>query len=270
MGGWYHSTPEANANRTSPLIGDLASRRRRSKRNGHLRSKRPPRTGARRSNWRSADQHRQQSAGPFKRKSAHRRFRFWRNHVDGNARPAKLLDTFLYGNTSNNSTVAQDLTAAVPLLTAASKAMASATGPYAIPGTSYIYNPATGQILFGGAPIGTYNPATGALSVASSGLMSYLPILLGLGALFFVVSALKGKADELPPACASEISGIRSRSPTRTPNRENPWGNAASAARRDAAMEKHPGERLRSQAVAPLRGPQRNGRFTPNYAGGKS
>lgn len=76
------------------------------------------------------------------------------------------------------STVAQDLTAIGPALTAASKALATATGPYAIPGTSYIYNPATGQILLGNTPIGTYNPSTGVASALTSSLLSYLPLII--------------------------------------------------------------------------------------------
>lgn len=76
------------------------------------------------------------------------------------------------------STVAQDLAAIGPALTAASKALATATGPYAIPGTSYIYNPATGQILLGNTPIGTYNPSTGVASALTSSLLSYLPLII--------------------------------------------------------------------------------------------
>jgi hypothetical protein len=87
---------------------------------------------------------------------------------------------------SSNSTTAQDIAALGPALAGASKAIATATGPYQIPGTNYIYNPATGQILLNGAAVGTYNPATGQLTAISS-LSSYLPLLIGLAAVFGIV-----------------------------------------------------------------------------------
>lgn len=76
------------------------------------------------------------------------------------------------------STTAQDIAALGPALTAASKALSTATGPYQIPGTGYIYNPATGQILLGNTPIGTYNPSTGVASALTSSLLSYLPLII--------------------------------------------------------------------------------------------
>jgi len=92
-----------------------------------------------------------------------------------------------------SSTLAQDLTALGPLLTSAAKSAATISGPYQIPNTSYIYNPATGQILFGGSPVGTYNPATGAISglSAASSLSSYMPLALGVFALLAVVMVMR-------------------------------------------------------------------------------
>lgn len=92
-----------------------------------------------------------------------------------------------------NSTTAQDIAALGPALAAASKAISVATGPYQIPNTNYIYNPATGQILLNGAAVGTYNPLTGQLSAASS-ISSFMPLLLGIGAVVLLVSVMgKGK-----------------------------------------------------------------------------
>jgi hypothetical protein len=108
-------------------------------------------------------------------------------------------NSFLYGNTGTTSSTsssgltAQDIAALAPVLTAASKALSAATGPYQISGTNYIYNPATGQILLNGAAVGTYNPATGALASLSSSITSYLPLILGFGAIMLLVSILGGK-----------------------------------------------------------------------------
>jgi hypothetical protein len=105
-------------------------------------------------------------------------------------------DSFLYGTTStsssSSSTLAQDLTAAAPLITASAKAIAAATGPYAIPGTNYVYNPATGQMLLNGAAVGTYNPATGQLTALGT-VSSYLPLLLGIGAVLALVMVMGGR-----------------------------------------------------------------------------
>ena len=111
--------------------------------------------------------------------------------ADENFLTSGSTSTISSGSTSSNSsnsTTAQDIAALGPALTAASKALSTATGPYQIPGTSYIYNPATGQILLNNVAVGTYNPATGQLTAlgAVSSLMSYLPIILivGLAAVF--------------------------------------------------------------------------------------
>jgi hypothetical protein len=98
-------------------------------------------------------------------------------------------------STSSNSTTAQDIAALGPALAAASKALSTATGPYQISGTNYIYNPATGQILLNGAAVGMYNPNTGALSAlnAASSFTSMLPMILGVGAIVLVVSMLGGR-----------------------------------------------------------------------------
>lgn len=94
-------------------------------------------------------------------------------------------------STSTNSTTAQDIAALGPALAAASKAISVATGPYAIPNSNYIYNPATGQILLNGAAVGTYNPLTGSLSAyGASSVSSYLPLLLGVGAIVLLVSMM--------------------------------------------------------------------------------
>jgi hypothetical protein len=91
-----------------------------------------------------------------------------------------------------SSTLAQDLTALGPLLSSAAKSAATLSGPYQIPNTSYIYNPATGQILFGGSAVGTFNPATGAISpLAASSLSSYMPLALGVFALLAVVMVMR-------------------------------------------------------------------------------
>jgi hypothetical protein len=104
------------------------------------------------------------------------------------------INTMLTPNapSTTNSTTAQDIAALGPALAGAAKAISVATGPYQIPNTNYIYNPATGQILLNGAAVGTYNPATGALSVASS-FTGYLPLLLGVGAIVLLVSMVGGR-----------------------------------------------------------------------------
>jgi hypothetical protein len=103
------------------------------------------------------------------------------------------LPTTIATSSSSGSTVAQDISALGPALAAASKAISSASGPYAIPGTSYIYNPATGQILLNGAAVGTYNPATGAISAISTGLLSYLPLIVIAVVGVMLVSSMGGK-----------------------------------------------------------------------------
>lgn len=96
-------------------------------------------------------------------------------------------------SSSSSSTTAQDIAALGPVLAAASKAIATATGPYAIPGTNYIYNPATGQILMGGVPVGTYNSLTGTASALSAGISAYLPLLIGVAAIVGIVMLMGGK-----------------------------------------------------------------------------
>lgn len=85
----------------------------------------------------------------------------------------------------SGSTLAQDLTALGPLLSSAAKSISIASGPYAIPGTNYIYNPATGQIMFGGTAVGMYNPATGAITVGSGATSSLF--YMGIAAVVVIV-----------------------------------------------------------------------------------
>jgi hypothetical protein len=95
-------------------------------------------------------------------------------------------------SSSSNSTTAQDIAALGPALSAAAKGLTAASGPYQIPGTNYIYNPATGQILLNGAAVGMYNSTTGALTALSS-VSSMLPLILGAGALLVIVMMIGGK-----------------------------------------------------------------------------
>jgi hypothetical protein len=107
--------------------------------------------------------------------------------IDSSALPTGVTSS------SSGSTVAQDISALGPALAAAAKGITAASGPYAIPGTSYIYNPATGQILLNGAAVGTYNPATGAISAISTGLLSYLPLIVIAVVGVMLVSSMGGK-----------------------------------------------------------------------------
>jgi len=100
------------------------------------------------------------------------------------------IGTSTAGSTSSGSTVAQDIAALGPALAAAAKGVSAASGPYAIPNSNYIYNPATGQILLNGAAVGTYNPTTGALTAIGS---VNLPMLLGLGVAVLLVVMLMGR-----------------------------------------------------------------------------
>lgn len=94
-------------------------------------------------------------------------------------------------NTSANSTTAQDIAALGPALAAAAKGISAASGPYQIPGSNYIYNPATGQILANGIAVGTYNSATGAITAIGS---LNVPMMIGLGvAAILLVVLLGGK-----------------------------------------------------------------------------
>jgi hypothetical protein len=97
-------------------------------------------------------------------------------------------------SSSSGSTIAQDISALGPALAAAAKGITAASGPYAIPNTNYVYNPATGQILMNGAAVGTYNAQTGAITALSaSGLMSYLPLIMIAVVGLVLVSSLGGK-----------------------------------------------------------------------------
>jgi len=96
------------------------------------------------------------------------------------------------GSSSPSSTTAQDIAALGPALAAAAKGISAASGPYQIPGSNYIYNPATGQILLNGTAVGTYNPATGVASVISS-ITSMLPLFIGIAAVIGVVMLIGGK-----------------------------------------------------------------------------
>jgi hypothetical protein len=97
-------------------------------------------------------------------------------------------------SSSSGSTVAQDISALGPALAAAAKGITAASGPYAIPNTNYVYNPATGQILLNGAAVGTYNAQTGAITALSaSNLMSYLPLIMIAVVGLVLVSSLGGK-----------------------------------------------------------------------------
>ena len=91
-------------------------------------------------------------------------------------------------SSSGNST-AQILTAAGIAAAAAAKGITAASGPYVVPGTSLVYNPATGQIMNGGTLVGTAAlPSAGLASIGT-----YLPLLLGVAAIVLIASSLGGK-----------------------------------------------------------------------------
>ena len=95
--------------------------------------------------------------------------------------------------TPSGSTLAQDLTALGPLLSSAAKSISIASGPYSIPGTNYIYNPATGQIMYGGTAVGTYNPATGAITVGTGTANSFMYLGVAVVVVMILLSSLRGK-----------------------------------------------------------------------------
>jgi hypothetical protein len=81
--------------------------------------------------------------------------------------------------TSSGSSAAQILTAAGIASAAAAKGITAASGPYQVPGTSLVYNPATGQII----------NAAGAL-VGSAALPSSLNLTSLIGPLVMIVAAV--------------------------------------------------------------------------------
>jgi hypothetical protein len=87
---------------------------------------------------------------------------------------------------SSSSTTAQDIAALGPALAAAAKGITAASGPYQIPNTNYIYNPATGQILLNGSAVGMYNAQTGAITAVGSVNFTML-LALGAGVVLLVM-----------------------------------------------------------------------------------
>lgn len=91
----------------------------------------------------------------------------------------------LVGPQYGGSSAVQDITAATNAAAAAARALAMSQQPNVIPGTSAIYNPATGQIT---SALGTnLTAATAPLSAISS----YIPLFLGVGVVIAVLSVLK-------------------------------------------------------------------------------
>lgn len=88
-------------------------------------------------------------------------------------------------STSSNSTAAT-IAALGPALAAAAKGITAASGPYQIPNTNYIYNPATGQILLNGAAVGSYNAQTGLITATGSVNFTML-LALGAGVVLLVM-----------------------------------------------------------------------------------
>lgn len=84
-------------------------------------------------------------------------------------------------SSSGGSTTSQDLIAAANASSAAANALLRAQGPSLIPGTSAIYNPATGQVT---TALGTNLSAASAPLAAIS---SYLPLIVVVGVIFLFI-----------------------------------------------------------------------------------
>ena len=87
--------------------------------------------------------------------------------------------------TGGPSTTAQILSAAGIAAAAAARGITAASGPYAVPGTSLVYNPATGQILNAAGGLVGSAALPGAFNFGA-----YLPLLLGVGVVWFVFSSM--------------------------------------------------------------------------------
>lgn len=89
---------------------------------------------------------------------------------------------------SGPSSTAQILTAAGIATAAAAKGITAASGPYAVPGTNLVYNPATGQI------INSAGMLVGQASLPGVGfdIASFMPLILGAAVLFVLVSSMGG------------------------------------------------------------------------------
>jgi hypothetical protein len=93
------------------------------------------------------------------------------------------------GAPTTSSGTAQILTAAGIAAAAAAKGITAASGPYQVPGTSLIYNPATGQIInAAGSLVGT-----AALPALETGIASFMPLIIGAVVLLVLMESMGGR-----------------------------------------------------------------------------
>lgn len=93
-------------------------------------------------------------------------------------------------NSGPSSTLAQDLTAFGNAAGGVSRAVNASAGPYVIPGTSLVYNPATGQ-LAGQTALGT--AAAGAVGSFASSFASMIPIIAVVVLGGFLLESMGGR-----------------------------------------------------------------------------
>lgn len=92
------------------------------------------------------------------------------------------------GAPTTASGTAQILTAAGIAAAAAAKGITAASGPYQVPGTSLIYNPATGQIInAAGALVGSASLPGVGMSIGS-----FMPLIIGAVVLLVLVESMGG------------------------------------------------------------------------------
>jgi hypothetical protein len=97
------------------------------------------------------------------------------------------LNTYVTNSSSLPSGTAQVLTAAGIATAAAAKGITAASGPWVVPGTSLVYNPATGQILNAAGAL------VGSAALPGASIAGYIPLAIGVVAVLFLVSSLRGK-----------------------------------------------------------------------------
>lgn len=100
-----------------------------------------------------------------------------------------ITNTTAAPTTSAAGSASQLLTAAGIAAAAAAKGITAASGPWQVPGTSLVYNPATGQIINAyGQTVGTYG-----LTGAAVNIGSFLPLIIGGLVIFMLIGSTRGK-----------------------------------------------------------------------------
>lgn len=110
--------------------------------------------------------------------------------------PTTTLNQYITNTTAAPTTpgaagasTANLLTAAGIAAAAAAKGITAASGPWQVPGTSLVYNPATGQIINAyGQTVGTYGMAGAAVDIGS-----FLPLIIGGVVIFVLIGSTRGK-----------------------------------------------------------------------------